>query len=156
MRVATAPAASLALLLASLGGGCGGGDSSKAPTPAPAAPAPTMAQVIAAARHNAGFAGCKRVAPGAVQPPTVPAEPRIQAILCDGLMVGNVFVYRDAATAERRIGLLSQDRPFLVNRETVVTTGAALLAKTYDAKGALTLPAELKSACGCGEVRGAR
>jgi hypothetical protein len=152
MRVAAA--ASLALLLASLSG-CGGG-SGKGPPPAPAAPAPTMAQVIAAARHNAGFAGCKRVAPGAVQPPTVPAEPRIQAILCDGLTVGNVFVYRDAATAERRIGLLSQDRPFLVNRETVVTTGAALLAKTYDAKGALTLPAELKSACACGEVRGGR
>jgi hypothetical protein len=35
----------------------------------------------------------------------------------------------------------------------VVTTGDAVLAKTYDAKGALTLPEELKAACGCGEVK---
>jgi hypothetical protein len=134
--------------------GCGGGsaDSTGASSPKPVAkPAPPIAGVIAVAQKNAGFAGCKEVAPGAVQPGTAPGDPRtVQALLCDGQQVANYWVWDSdaAATSKTR----REDRPSFVDGKIVVTTGEALLVKQFDAAKAKTLPAEIEAACGCGAV----
>lgn len=145
-------AAGLAVCAAGLAA-CGGGDSDFQPSPAPAkkVAGPSLDQVIAAARKNPGFAGCKEIAPGAVQKKEAATDPEtIQALLCDGQIVSLYWVWgseAEAAAKTRR-----DDRPSFVNRRIVVTTGEALLAKQYDAAKARTLPAEIKSACGCGTV----
>jgi hypothetical protein len=145
--------ASCATVLVLFVAGCGGGDDSPAtssPKPKPG-PGPPIASVIGVARANAGFKGCKEVAPGAEQRPTAASDPKlIQALLCDGQIVGNYFVYRNPADAARYVA--KQDRPTFVNGTIVVTTGEAFFAKQFDADGARTLPDELAKSCGCGQV----
>jgi hypothetical protein len=132
--------------------GCGGGGDSTTAAPKPAAKAgPSIAEVVAIAKKNKGFAGCKEVAPGAPLETPAPTDPKtIQPLLCDGLQVTDYWVWGSEAEATAKTK--RDDRPSFVNGKVVVTTGEALLAKQYDSAKAMTLPQEIKAACGCGMV----
>jgi hypothetical protein len=69
---------------------------------------------------------------------------------CDGLTVGSYYRYKTAAARDAGEGI--EDRPYLINGAIKVTTGEAILAH-INADAWKTMPAELKVACGCGEVR---
>ena len=150
----------IAVMAAALARGpaaCGGGDEGEAGAGEETAPAasegPPVAQVIDVAKKNKGFAKCRKVEPGLERDEAGGSEPEvIQAILCDDATVGNYFRY-ESAEAAAAYEPTFDDRPYFVAGDVVVSTGDAVLAKTYDAEGARTLPDELKAACGCGEVK---
>jgi hypothetical protein len=83
--------------------------------------------------------------------PETPQEPlKILSITCDGATVGLWENYR--GTAARAQGEAFEHRPYFVNGNVKVSTGEAILAH-IDADAWKTMPAELKRACNCGEVR---
>jgi hypothetical protein len=113
---------------------------------------PTIRQVVQVSRKNPGLKKCKKVSYGLLDnTPESPAEPEvILAISCDGSTVGSYYRYTTAAARDAGEGI--EDRPYLVNGRIKVTTGEAILAH-INADAWKTMPAELKVACGCGEVR---
>ena len=115
-------------------------------------PGPTIQQVVQVSRNNPGLKTCKKVSYGLLDnTPESPAEPNvILAITCDGSTVGTYERYKTAAARDASEGIT--DRPYLINGAIKVTTGEAILAH-IDADAWKTMPAELKVACGCGEVR---
>jgi hypothetical protein len=140
-----APIVVAALVIAGCGGG---GTESKDP---PKKPGPPIATVVDVARHNAGFAGCKRVEQGAGIPTPAATDPEsIQPLLCDQLQVADYWVWNSDAEANAKAA--REDRPAFVNGKVVVTTGDALLVKQFDAEKAKTLATEIRDACDCGTV----
>jgi hypothetical protein len=115
-------------------------------------PGPTIRQVVQVSRNNPGLKTCKRVSYGLLDnTPESPAEPNvILSITCDGSTVGTYQRYKTAAARDASEGI--NDRPYLINGTIKVTTGEAILAH-INADAWKTMPAELKAACGCGEVR---
>ena len=113
---------------------------------------PTIRQVVQVSRKNPGLKKCKKVSYGLLDnTPESPAEPEvILAISCDGSTVGSYYRYKTAAARDAGEGI--EGRPYLVNGRIKVTTGEAILAH-INADAWKTMPAELKVACGCGEVR---
>jgi hypothetical protein len=113
---------------------------------------PTIQQVVQVSRKNPGLKKCKKVSYGLLDnTPESPAEPNvILSITCDGLTVGSYYRYKTAAARDAGEGI--EDRPYLINGPIKVTTGEAILAH-INADAWKTMPAELKVACGCGEVR---
>ena len=113
---------------------------------------PTIRQVVQVSRKNPGLNKCKKVSYGLLDnTPESPAEPEvILAISCDGSTVGSYYRYKTAAARDAGEGI--EDRPYLVNGRIKVTTGEAILAH-INAHAWKTMPAELKVACDCGEVR---
>jgi hypothetical protein len=113
---------------------------------------PTIQQVVQVSRKNPGLKKCKKVSYGLLDnTPESPAEPNvILSITCDGLTVGSYYRYKTAAARDAGEGI--EDRPYLINSAIKVTTGEAILAH-INADAWKTMPAELKVACGCGEVR---
>jgi hypothetical protein len=115
-------------------------------------PGPTIQQVVQVSRNNPGLKKCKKVAYGLLDnTPESRAEPDvILSITCDGSTVGSYYRYKTAAARDAGEGI--EDRPYLINGPIKVTTGEAILAH-IKADAWKTMPAELKVACGCGEVR---
>jgi hypothetical protein len=113
---------------------------------------PTIRQVVQVSRNNPGLRKCKKVSYGLLDnTPESPAEPDvILSITCDGRTVGSYYRYKTAAARDADEGI--EDRPYLINGAIKVTTGEAILAH-INADAWKTMPAELKAACGCGEVR---
>src|SRR3954468_11265820 len=132
-------------------GACGGGDGGDG---GGAKSGPTLAEVIAVARKNPGFRRCKKVEPGARQTSKGAGEADyFQALLCDRATVGSYFFYPDDASAAAYDQSGQRDRPWFVNGRVVVSTGDAVFAKTYAADAAKSLAGDVKSSCGCGEVK---
>jgi hypothetical protein len=115
-------------------------------------PGPTIQQVVQVARNNPGLKRCKKVSYGLLDnTPESPADPNvILSITCDGSIVGTYERYKTAAARDASEGI--NDRPYLINGAIKVTTGEAILAH-INADAWKTMPAELKAACACGEVR---
>ena len=162
MRVATWSAVAIAAAVVAACGGSGGGSSTSAgagtSTAAsasanqPSGSGPSIAQTVRAAKQNQGLKTCKKVSYGTLDnTPDTPTDPRlILSITCDDLTVG---VWERYKTAEDRArGDRLEHRPFLVNGPIRVGTGEALLAH-IDAAAWASMPAELKAACHCGQLR---
>ena len=159
-RLATWSAVAIAAALVAACGGSGGGASTSAgagtTTAAsanqPSGSGPTIARTVRVAKRNQGLKTCKKVSYGTLDnTPDTPTDPRlILSITCDDLTVG---VWERYKTAEDRArGDRLEHRPYLVNGPIRVGTGEALLAH-IDANAWASMPAELKAACTCGQLR---
>lgn len=132
--------------------GCGGSVGTSKNGDKKGKPGPTIRQVVEVSRNNAGLKTCKKVSYGLLDnTPESPADPNvILSITCDGSIVGTYQRYKTAAARDASEGI--EDRPYLINGAIKVTTGEAILAH-INGDAWKTMPAELKVACGCGEVR---
>ena len=132
--------------------GCGGSVGTSKNGDKKGKPGPTIRQVVQVSRNNPGLTKCKKVSYGLLDnTPESPADPDMSlSITCDGSIVGTYQRYKTAAARDASEGI--DDRPYLINGAIKVTTGEAILAH-INAEAWKTMPAELKVACGCGEVR---
>ena len=156
MRVRTASGSAVAIaagLLVGCGGSGEGGKTGDTGRGKSGAGGPTIQQAVQVSKKNPGLKKCRKVSYGVLDnTPETPNEPQlILAITCDGATVGVWERYKtESARAAGKSS--SEDRPYLVNGPIKVTTGEAIFAH-IDAEAWKTMPAELKAACGCGELR---